>query len=113
MAKAATRPSGVMCISIDIQHHNRQTSYGSSHFQLLDPSPPAARQLQPHGRRSSPWAVKRRELSRRFPGPSPSCRFASCSFSRAARALVEARFGHRVAAEVFERILLEAVEAAA
>jgi len=33
--------------------------------------------------------------------------------SRAARALVEARFGHRVAAEVFERILLEAVEAAA
>jgi glycosyltransferase involved in cell wall biosynthesis len=33
--------------------------------------------------------------------------------SRAARELVEARFGHRVAAEVFGRILLEAVEAAA
>jgi glycosyltransferase involved in cell wall biosynthesis len=33
--------------------------------------------------------------------------------SRAARELVEVRFGHRVAAEVFGRILLEAVEAAA
>jgi glycosyltransferase involved in cell wall biosynthesis len=33
--------------------------------------------------------------------------------SRAARELVEARFGHRVAAQVFGRILLEAVEAAA
>lgn len=33
--------------------------------------------------------------------------------SQAARGLVEARFGHRVAAEVFGRILAEAVEAAA
>ncbi|MFG6439517.1 glycosyltransferase family 4 protein [Roseateles sp. LKC17W] len=33
--------------------------------------------------------------------------------SQAARELVEARFGHRVAAEVFGRILAEAVEAAA
>lgn len=33
--------------------------------------------------------------------------------SQAARELVEARFGHRVAAEVFGRILVEAVEAAA
>lgn len=33
--------------------------------------------------------------------------------SRAARELVEARFGHRVAAEVFGRVLVEAVEAAA
>jgi glycosyltransferase involved in cell wall biosynthesis len=33
--------------------------------------------------------------------------------SQAARELVEARFGHRVAAEVFGRILTEAVEAAA
>lgn len=33
--------------------------------------------------------------------------------SRAARALVEDRFGHRVAADVFGRILVEAVEAAA
>jgi glycosyltransferase involved in cell wall biosynthesis len=33
--------------------------------------------------------------------------------SRAARELVEARFGHRVAADVFGQILLEAVEAAA
>lgn len=33
--------------------------------------------------------------------------------SRAARELVEARFGHRVAADVFGRILIEAVEAAA
>lgn len=33
--------------------------------------------------------------------------------SRAARELVEAQFGHRVAAEVFGRILVEAVEAAA
>lgn len=32
--------------------------------------------------------------------------------SRAARELVEARFGHRVAADVFGRILIEAVEAA-
>eukprot|EP01031_Cornospumella_fuschlensis_P009511 gene9511-11673_t len=32
--------------------------------------------------------------------------------SRAARALVEDRFGHRVAADVFGRILVEAVEAA-
>lgn len=33
--------------------------------------------------------------------------------SRAARELVEERFGHRVAAEVFGRILIEAVEAQA
>ena len=33
--------------------------------------------------------------------------------SRAARGLVEDRFGHRVAADVFGRILVEAVDAAA
>mmetsp|Transcript_37708 Transcript_37708/g.70246 ORF Transcript_37708/g.70246 Transcript_37708/m.70246 type:complete len:85 (-) Transcript_37708:185-439(-) len=33
--------------------------------------------------------------------------------ARAARELVESRFGHRVAAEVFGRVLIEAVEVAA